>query len=518
MDQIARLPEQGLDPRHYIGILRRRWPYLLVPAMLIFAGACVLAYKLPRVYEANAKILVESQQIPKNLALPTVTAAADERIQIIQQRLMTRDNLLQILNKFDLFRGERHNLSLSQQVERVREATRIAQIDVGSQAWRRSEGVIGFTVSFQYEDPGVAAQVANELVTSILSQNIQTRLSRAEETSNFFKQQLTTIEGDLLAMEARIAEFKRVHEDALPETLPYRRTLLLQLSGDITELGAKIQLARLPADATGVNGDDRIRQLQRRLQAKELDLTSIREQRETLAPLAEKGFVPENRIREIDRAVAAAEMEIEGLTDDIARGQGLAGGDAVLQQMEEQKGLLEERAAALNDSILRTPQVEVELSALAREYENLQDAFRQAKAKLAEATTGERLEEDRQAERFEVIEQATVPDEPIKPNRAKIVLAGSFGSIAVGMAAVVLLEMMFRSIRTAADLQKALQLRPIVTIPYITTRPQKRRRRRLMIAGAILALAAAVAAVLLVHWFYMPLDLLLDRVVAKLGV
>jgi uncharacterized protein involved in exopolysaccharide biosynthesis len=189
----------------------------------------------------------------------------------------------------------------------------------------------------------------------------------------------------------------------------------------------------------------------------------------------------------------------------------------VIQQIEGQQTLLEQKAATLNDSIVRTPQVEVELSALVRDYENLQDEYRQAKAKLADATTGERLEEDRQAERFEVIEQATVPDEPIKPNRPKIILAGSFGSVAVGVAAVVLLEMMFKSIRTAADLQKALQLRPIVTIPYITTVPQKRRRRRAMVAALLLGLAAVVAAVLLLHWFYLPLDLLLEKVTQRLG-
>jgi len=58
---------------------------------------------LPPVYEASAKILVESQLIPIDLAQPTVTANALERVQAIEQRLMTRDNLLDIVRKFDLF-------------------------------------------------------------------------------------------------------------------------------------------------------------------------------------------------------------------------------------------------------------------------------------------------------------------------------------------------------------------------------------------------------------------------------
>src|SRR5262245_56655515 len=63
--------QQELDLRHYLGIFRRRWLFLLVPAIVISVGVTVLAYKLPRMYEATATILVESQQIPSNLASST---------------------------------------------------------------------------------------------------------------------------------------------------------------------------------------------------------------------------------------------------------------------------------------------------------------------------------------------------------------------------------------------------------------------------------------------------------------
>ncbi len=510
--------EQQFDISRYLGILRRRWLFLVIPASLVFAGACLIALKLPKQYEATAKILVESQQIPTEMASPTVTTNAAERIQVLQQRLMTRDNLLQIATKFNLYASERGRLSPTDIVERMREAANISQIDVGLPLVRRDAGVIGFTVSFADENPSIAAQVANEFVTSILTQNIQTRLVRAEETSNFFQQELSRLEQSLLAMESRIAAFKRENEASLPDTLPYRRTLLMELSAEIAEIESKIRLAKLPADTTGSIDDNRLRQLSFRLRAKQLELDSVREERDTLAPLVESGVVPKNRVRDLERSISSAELEVESINAEIASNGGPGGSEAAIQILEGQRSLLEEKAAALNESIVSTPKVESELNALTRDYENLRTEYGQAKAKLADANTGERLEQDRQAERFEVLEQATVPDDPIKPNRRKIILAGSFGSLAVGLGVVMLMELLYRTIRSVADIERTLQLRPIAAIPYIATTFERRRRRWVIVGLIVLVLAAVVCGLSIIHFYYMPLDLVMEKVTRRLGV
>jgi protein tyrosine kinase modulator len=508
--------EQNFDLRRYLAVLRRRWLYLLVPAIAVFVAAGVVAYLLPSAYEATATILVESQQIPTELASPTVTTNAEERIQVIQQRLMARDNLLQIANKFDLYADERGKLSPTDKVDRMRSATSIHQIDVGS---RRGAGVIGFTVTFQYTDATIASRVTNEFVSSILSQNIQTRLSRASETTKFFEQQLSKLDQQLLALEAKIAEFKRTNESALPETLPYRRTQLLQLSSDIADLDQKIQVASHSGELGSDIGTATAQQLSYKLQAKQLELESYQDQRDTLAPLADKDVIPRNRIKDLDRQIAVAELDIKAINAQIASqdNPGLVGGDAV-GQLKAQRADLEKKAAALNDSILKTPQVEVELNALNRDYANLQAEYQQAQAKLADATTGERLEEDRQAERFEVLEQATVPDAPVKPNRPRIILAGSFGSLAVGAGIVILAEVLDTSIRSVADLEKRLQLRPIGVIPYVITSSERRRHRWRFGVLLVLIIAAACAALALVHFYYLPLDLIVEKLSQRFSI
>src|SRR5690606_17258504 len=102
-------------------------------------------------------------------------------------------------------------------------------------------------------------------------------------------------------------------------------------------------------------------------------------------------------------------------------------------------------------AIQRTPQVESELIALTRAYDNMQQEYRDAKAKASEAEVGEQLEADRQGERFEVIEQATVPGEPISPNRKRIATMGAVGGLAAGVGLMMLLEMLDKSIRSGSD-------------------------------------------------------------------
>ncbi|MFK7944977.1 MAG: Wzz/FepE/Etk N-terminal domain-containing protein, partial [Paracoccaceae bacterium] len=105
--------ELGIDIKAYVrGVLRRWW---LVVAIFVVgaAAAIIVATKLPATYESTARILVESQQIPDDLARSTVTASAAERLQIIQQRLMTRRNLLEIIELLDLF-ADRDDMSLTE--------------------------------------------------------------------------------------------------------------------------------------------------------------------------------------------------------------------------------------------------------------------------------------------------------------------------------------------------------------------------------------------------------------------
>jgi len=93
-----------LSLRDYIGIVRRRGVLIISVFGGVFALAVAVAIMMPPVYQSTGTIMVESQQIPTDLVQATVTSYADERIETIKQRVMTRDNLFRIAKNTNFLR------------------------------------------------------------------------------------------------------------------------------------------------------------------------------------------------------------------------------------------------------------------------------------------------------------------------------------------------------------------------------------------------------------------------------
>ncbi len=150
-----------LRPTFYWHLIKRRALYFLIPFVLVLAGGLAGAALWPASYEAAGKILVESQQIPTELVRPTVTNSASERIQVIGQRTMTRDNLLSIIDKFQLYPERRSLLSASQLVDLLRKDIRIEPVALPlafAQSRRDDNPTIAFTVTFEASRAGNGRQ------------------------------------------------------------------------------------------------------------------------------------------------------------------------------------------------------------------------------------------------------------------------------------------------------------------------------------------------------------------------
>lgn len=218
-------PHHGLDLHQYLAILRRRWLFLVVPFVLILVGGLVVVALKRPIYLAEGKILVESQQIPTDLVRPTITATANERIQVIEQRIMIRDNLMSIVDKFNMFAGQRSHLSTTQLLDMMRQRTHIATYALNN--GRHGTGLtIALTIGFEYEQPQTAMLVANELITIILAEDARNRASRAQETTNFLANEVKRLEKGLGAIDAQIAEYKKTHNT---ETNSQKMSLQLAL-------------------------------------------------------------------------------------------------------------------------------------------------------------------------------------------------------------------------------------------------------------------------------------------------
>jgi uncharacterized protein involved in exopolysaccharide biosynthesis len=508
-----------------LAILRRRWLLVFPPVIAFTAVAAAVAVVLPPVYVSSARILVETQTIPEELARSTVTGGATERVRLIEQRLMTRDTLLGIAARFDVFAG-RGDLSPTEVVDLMRAATSIETVALATQG-RGEVTASAISISFSSDSALKSARVANEFLSLVLQQNLEQRNARASDTLVFFSSEVERLGRELGVVEAQITDFKSRNETALPESLEFRlseaadlqdrmferegrRALLeeelrvrraLLASGATAQPGAGLspeqqELARLRQEydqqrAVYSASHPAVRQLAARIAAVERSLAGAPAQ----TPAAPGGFDP---LAETRRQIEAVEMQLRLLTGQIDK-------DA-------------ERLAQLRASIERTPEVEVALGALLRQQENLQAQYQQSVLKQAEAATGERLEVNQQAERFEVIEQPEAPARPDSPNRPVIVAGGFAGGLALGVALMALVEMLNPYLRSARDMDRQLDMRPFVTIPFVETARERWRRAFRRRATAFGALVMVPAALWSLDRFYLPLPLLADRLGGATGL
>lgn len=241
----------------YLSIAWRRKFYILIPSIIVLFVTIATVLVLPPVYQSTGTILIESQQIPQELIQSTVTSFADERIQVIQQRIMSSQQLLNIIEKFNLYADEMNSTARSEVLEDMRNRISIDLQSANLRNRRRgASAVISFSVSFEDRNPRAAQNVTNELVTLFLDENIKTRTARAEETSEFLKKEGERLGSQIAVMEEQIASYKQENEGSLPENLGANlervvtlKSALLKTEADLSELNERRNLLLIDLEA-----------------------------------------------------------------------------------------------------------------------------------------------------------------------------------------------------------------------------------------------------------------------------
>jgi uncharacterized protein involved in exopolysaccharide biosynthesis len=216
----AELEPEGLSLPEYVGIAKRR----LRPMLIAFAAglltAIVLALFWPASYRSTATILIEQQELPQDLVRSTVTAFADERVQMISQRVMTTETLLGIIRRYDLYPKERSRETRDQLIKRMRDDIDVKMISadvVDPRSGAPTKATIAFTVAFTDSSPDEAAKVANELTTLFLNDNVETRTQLANGAATFLQAQVTQVTRHLGKVESQLSAFDAKHFEALPD-------------------------------------------------------------------------------------------------------------------------------------------------------------------------------------------------------------------------------------------------------------------------------------------------------------
>ena len=519
--------EYELTIHDYIEIVRRRF-ILMVAVFIIGVGiASVFAILLPPVYQSSGTILIESQQISTDIIASSVTGYASERIEVIKQRVMTRENLLRIIKKYNVFRSKNESRVTSELISDLQKRIFIEMLSTTQGTHRRGQATIAFSISFEDRNPELAYGVTSELVTLFLDENIKSRVERATETTKFLSQEARRLKADLEKMESLVADYKQEHSKSLPENLALKTAILQRTETTLANLdrdytATKNELQRLELELstakTGVDAVDtptnRLKQLKAEYRQAKIN---YKDTHPTIRSLKRRIETLEKDIRfETEKVTATTDISILVDNELVHRLETLittAKGN--IKSLDDQRKPMRKNIAMYEKQILETPQVELGLSTLMRDHNTAREKYDEIQEQQLNAQISENLEGENKSERFTLIDPPLLADKPIKPNRAKIILLGLFLALAAAGGLAFLLEMMNQRIRGKGSLTTITGHHPLVEIPYITTSDEHDRRKLLIVRGATGFAVVVVVTLLIIHFGYMELDLLFYKILAR---
>ena len=515
-----------LSLHDYLDILRRRALLMIAIIVSIILISTAFAILLPPVYESSGTILIESQQISSNIIASSVSGYASERIEVIKQRVMTRENLLRIMKKYNLFRNKDDTRVTSELINDLRKRIQIKMLSTSLGGNKRGTTTIAFSISFQDRHAEIAYRVTSELVTLFLDENIKSRVERATETTKFLSQEASRLKEDLEKMESLVAAYKQEHADALPENLSLKTAILQRTEIELANLDREYkatenELQRLELELSAAkSGKDiaetpsnRLKQLKAEYRQASINYKdthpTIRALKRKIEML-EKGQLSEEDMATPTSGVAINDELVLKLDTLITTTKDK------LKSLDDQRKPMRKKIALYEKQIIKTPQVELGLSSLLRDHGNAKKKYEEIQAKQMTAQIAENLEGENKSERFSLIDPPLLADKPIKPNRAKILMLGLVMAIGAAGGIAFLLEILNQRIRGKGALTIVLGHSPLVEIPYIMTGDEHLRRKLLIKKSLISFTIFIVVTLIIIHIAYMKLDLLFYKILARL--
>lgn len=154
-----------------------------------------------------------------------------------------------------------------------------------------------------------------------------------------------------------------------------------------------------------------------------------------------------------------------------------------IERLETRQARIAERIERIEESLAAAPEVERQFGALARALLQLEERFEAVTRHLADAELRQGLADRQAAATFEVLETAMPPASPDLASRRNIAVVGTAASLAAAVLLALFLELLDPTIRSPAELERRLGVRPIVSVPTIRG-PSGGGRRRLTVVAA----------------------------------
>jgi uncharacterized protein involved in exopolysaccharide biosynthesis len=404
------------------------------------------------------------------------------------RQILSVSRLMGIIDELGLYANVRNRVAPEEIVAVMRKDVVVEPLDGTFSA---------FKISFTASDARVAQAVTGRLTTLFIEEQSKTRGNLAATTTNFLKEQLEAARQRLKLQDENRRTFKTQHLSELPERQSANLGMLIELRSQLQTVAtglSRVQQQRLSLQTS-------IGENLARLQAERAKLLTHYTPR-----------YPEvvNKDQEIAKVVAVldrlktqasgSDSALGAAAEDPALGPLLSQVEAnelEAQRLNNEEKRLKAEIQQYQDRLNLTPVREQELAEIVRDYDLHAQDVRELQMKLFQAQQATSVEEQKEGQKFRLLDAPTLPVVPSSPKRLKLSLAGIGAGLAIGFALAFLRESRDRSFHCEQELSQPFPLSLVLSVPLLLTPAEARGRKWKTafewVAGSAITLAVVVA-------------------------
>ncbi len=526
-------------------VTRRKWQIIL-PAIAVFLAVFWVVSGLPNFFVSTTFLTLTPPAISEKVAPSLTDEDLSQRLQSINQSVLSRSSLEPMIEKYKLYESERAaGTPLERIVDKMRNNVNVVPEKADN------EKVVGFRISFRDRSPESARDVTAELAKKyVTAQNIESTQS-AENTRQFIDNQMAQAKSTLDALEKQRLSIMLQNVETLPEsaqgliaqleglrqregTISKDKETLITEKGRVQEsiraLNSQVRLIenfgeretqqaveqasriedtpaygqlvqkRAEFNAKLENLNKKYRGKHPEIVQTQTDINKINEELEKLSANTDQRVKQANQAGSRKAELQKKSLEIE---KDKAEGQILQ----IDQQLQTKDGEMRQNAmqiASLESKINSIPNVKVALEGVSNQYQSAKSAYDEILKKYNNAQQQVEVESNAQGETIRVVDPANLPQIPENASKKPFFIGlGALLGLGLGLllAAVFEVPRLYR-VQNIEDAKHYTGLPVLASVPPLLTDREISVQKRLHVlkvaAGIVIAfLSVPVLVVLL---------------------
>ena len=526
----------------FIRMLKRRKWLILLPVLTMTAAIGYVVYKLPSVYESKTLLTVKPPTISDKVVQSLTDEDLTQRLQTINQEVLSRSSLEPMIKKYDLFKLERESgMDMALIVEKM-----YKNILVEPERSDDDRKVAAFKITYRDRTPEAARNVTAELAGKYVNAQVIASTQTAETTREFLDNQLNQAKTTLDALEKQRLDIMMQNVETLPDN---QQGLIAQLQGLrqreeiigkeketlIVERGrlndsirALNSQARLIEDFGQKETQDAVRQASRiedtpayaQLVQKRAELTaklenlklSLREKHPDVIKAQNdidkvndelKALSQNTQKREQEASQSSSrKAELQKQNLQIEKQKAEAQIAQIEQQLQMKDQELQQNAgqiSILESKINMIPNVKVALEGITTQYQSAKTTYDDYLKKRNDASLQVDRESNAQGETIRVQDAANLPQSPVAPKRALLTGLGSAIGLFIGLFLAAAFEIpRVLKIQNIEDAKHYTGLPVLASVPPLLTNSEKAWQARSHWLKVLAGIGAAIGFIPLI--------------------